>query len=103
MITERIETDAHFWCASISMIHLAPRTDGGIDGDVQAQGGMCYAGAWEAPITLPEKGWYPVCVAGTAQSFADDLADILGVTAPEIVSAIGQAVERAKMRIDGTL
>jgi len=98
MIDKRLEIDVHFWAATVNLVHLVPREDGGIDGDVQAHGGMCFPGAWESPITVPEKGWMPVCVANTAQTFADDLADILGKTSPEIVSAIGQAIEREKER-----
>ena len=93
MITKAIDTDAHFWCSNISLLHLQPRHDGTILGDVQAQGGMCYHGAWESPITLPEKGWAPIGISATAQEFADLLAVELGVDATDVVRAIGAALE----------
>jgi hypothetical protein len=101
MRTQTVEKTEAWWINSIELRHLAPQEDGTILGDVNGQGGWCNIGAWEAPITDPARDIYPEAVSGTAQEFADGLADLLGVTSAEVVSAIGQVLEQFKDAKDG--
>ena len=102
MLSKKVTENLVWWNGNITLLHLEPTPDGGIIGDVQAQGGWCIPGAWSIPMTIPAENITPECTATTAQEFCNIMAEILKVTPVEVVRAIGGTLEVLKKRKDET-
>jgi hypothetical protein len=72
---------------------LFPQEDGSISGDVGANGGFCFPGAWNSPITSPTDGIGPVRLDATVMQFASLVGTRLGKSPADVLKAISGALE----------
>lgn len=83
----------YWWNHTISMTSLAPNADGTLSGDIMGNGGFCYPGAWNCPVTNPGEGTAPTTVCSSAQDFIHRVALKLNKTDSEVKLAITSSLE----------